>query len=354
VRTYIAGPDALAAQIMGDVGRAAAQGQAPSNETLSGVEQLAAGNPLNAEPFLVHAAIALKNGYNVRAERLLIAARQRAPRSPAARYLLGDLYIRTARPVEAMTEMAVLNRLVPSAGVQLAPALAEYARSPGAVAQVRSILASYPELEVPVLAVLSSEPRNADLILSLASQRANQGPAPDWQRLMLTTLVNSGEYDRAYAIWRKLANVPDLRAGFYNPDFTDKLAPGPFNWQFAQGAGGVAEPSAGGGLQVIYFGRDSVDLAQQVLLLPAGSYRLAVNVSGDLGGDGSIGWKVTCVGANRELFRLPLTGSGTASGQFAIPADCKAQRIALAAEAPEVPDAADFRISGLQLTRLQQ
>lgn len=194
MRSYIAGPDALAAQIMGDVGRAAAQGEPPSNETLAKVERLAADNPLNAEPFLVHAAIALKNGDNVRAERLLVAARQRAPRSPAARYLLGDLYIRTARPLEAMTEMAVLNRLVPSAGVQLAPALAEYARSPGAVARVRSILASYPELEVPVLAALSSDPRNADLILSLASQRTGQGPPPDWQRLMLISIVNIGEY----------------------------------------------------------------------------------------------------------------------------------------------------------------
>jgi hypothetical protein len=350
----MAGPDALAAQVMGDVGRAAAQGQTPGRETLAEVEQLAITHPLNAEPFLVRAAIALQDGDNARAERLLIAARQRAPRSPAARYLLGDLYIRTGRPIEAMTEMAVLNRLVPSAGVQLAPALAEYARSPGAVPQVRSILASYPELEVPVLAQLSSEPRNAELILSLASQRPTQAPPPDWQRLMLITLVNSGEYDRAYAIWRKLAGAPDLRGGFYNPNFTDKSAPGPFNWQFAQGAGGVAEPAPGGGLQVVYFGRDTVDLAHQVLLLSTGSYRLTMNVSGDVGGDGSIGWEVTCLGANREVYRMPLRASGSASGQFTIPADCKAQRIALAADAPEVPDAADFRISGLQLTRLQQ
>ena len=338
---------------MGDVGRAAAAGKPPGNDTMAKVEQLALAQPLNAEPFLVHAAIALRNGDTRRAEQLLIAARQRAPRSPAARYLLGDLYIRTGRPIEAMSEMAVLNRLVPSAQVQLAPALAEYARSPGAVPQLRTILASYPELEVPVLAKLSSEPRNADLILSLASPRAAEGPAPDWQRLMLTTLVNNGDYERAYAIWRKLAKVPELRGGFYNPIFSDRAAPAPFNWQFAQGQGGVAEPSDGG-LQVVYFGRDTVDLAQQVLLLPAGSYRLAMTISGDLAGDDSLGWKVTCLGTNREIFRLPLRGAGLVSGQFVIPADCRAQRIALAAEAPEVPDAADFLVSGLQLTRLQR
>lgn len=337
---------------MGDVGRAAAAGKPPGNDTMAKVEQLALAQPLNAEPFLVHAAIALRNGDTRRAEQLLIAARQRAPRSPAARYLLGDLYIRTGRPIEAMSEMAVLNRLVPSAQVQLAPALAEYARSPGAVPQLRTILASYPELEVPVLAKLSSEPRNADLILSLASPQAAEG-APDWQRLLLTTLVSNGDYERAYAIWRKLAKVPELRGGFYNPIFSDRAAPAPFNWQFAQGQGGVAEPSDGG-LQVVYFGRDTVDLAQQVLLLPAGSYRLAMKISGDLAGDDSLGWKVTCLGTNREIFRLPLRGAGLVSGQFVIPADCRAQRIALAAEAPEVPEAADFLVSGLQLTRLQR
>ena len=339
---------------MGDVGRAAAAGKPPGTETMEKVKRLAFAQPLNAEPFLVHAAIALRNGDTGRAERLLVAARQRAPRSPAARYLLSDLYIRTGRPIEAMTEMAVLSRLVPSAQVQLAPALAEYARSPGAVPQLRTILASYPELEVPVLAKLSTDPRNAGLILLLASPQAADRPAPDWQRLMLTTLVNNGDHERAYAIWRKLAKVPNLRGGFYNPNFTDRLAPVPFNWQFAQGQGGVAEPSDGGGLQVVYFGRDTVDLAQQVLLLPAGSYRIAMKISGDLSGDESLGWKVTCLGANREIFRLPLRGAGLVSGQFVIPADCKAQRIALAAEAPEVPDAADFRVSGLQLTRLQR
>jgi hypothetical protein len=40
------------------------------------------------------------------------------------------------------------------------------------------------------------------------------------------------------------------------------------------------------------------------------------------------------------------------TGEFTVAPGCKAQRIALAAEAPDVPDAADFRISGLQLTKL--
>ena len=76
-------------------------------------------------------------------------------------------------------------------------------------------------------------------------------------------------------------------------------------------------------------------------------------LTGDLTGDESLGWKVTCLGANREIFRLPLRETGAVSGEFVIPGDCRAQRIALAARAPDVPNAADFRISGLQLTRLR-
>ena len=121
-------------------------------------------------------AIALRKGDLARAARLIGSARDRAPRSPAARYLLADVYLKSNRPLPAMREMAVLNRLVPAASAQLAPSLAGYARTPGAIPQIRQILASYPELETPLLAKLSWDPNNADLILSLASANKATGP----------------------------------------------------------------------------------------------------------------------------------------------------------------------------------
>ena len=84
-------PDVLSAAIMGDVGEAAGQGRAPDKQTLARLEQLVAREPLSAQPFLVQGAIAARDGGYDRAERLLEIARQRAPRSPAARYLMGDL-----------------------------------------------------------------------------------------------------------------------------------------------------------------------------------------------------------------------------------------------------------------------
>ena len=337
---------------MTEVGIAAGKGGEPGKDTLARLGILAARQPLSWEPFLVQGAIALRNGDLIRAQHLIESARDRAPRSPAARYLLADVYLQSNRPLRAMAEMAVLNRLMPAASAQLAPSLASYAQTPGAVPQVRQILQSYPELETPLLAKLSWDPKNADLILALASKKRSLGPAPDWQRLMLTTLVNNGQYEKAHAIWRQLAGIPNLRGGFYDPGFSDASAPAPFNWQLAQGAGGVAERSSGG-LQVLYFGRDDAELASQVLLLPAGRYRLVMNLSGDISGNSGLKWKVTCLPENRDIFTLAIGKPGPAGGEFAVPGDCKAQRATLAAQAPELPDSVDFRLSGLQLIRIR-
>lgn len=334
---------------MKDVGTAAGKGEEPGSQTLFKLRQLAARQPLSWEPFLVEGAIELRKGKLVRAGNLIESARDRAPRSPAARYLLADVYLKSNRPLQAMGEMAVLNRLVPAASVQLAPSLAGYARTPGAIPQIRQILASYPELETPLLAKLSWDPNNADLILSLASKKRAAGPAPDWQRLMLTTLVNNGQYEKAFAIWQRLAGVPNLRGGFYDPGFVETSAPPPFNWQLAQGAGGVAERNSGE-LQILYFGRDNAELASQVLLLPPGRYRLQMTLSGELPQAAS--WRVTCLPANRDIASIPLAKTGPAGGEFNVPGDCKAQRVTLAAQASDLPDSVDFRISDLRLARI--
>lgn len=341
-------PAVLSATIMGDVGEAAARGSEPDQQTLARLEQLAARDPLSAQPFLVQGAIAARNGDYERAERLLTIARQRAPRSPAARYLMGDLYLRVDRPVDAMAEMAVLNRLLPGGSQQLAPSLAAYAKVPGSLPQIRAILASYPEIEEPLLATMSSDVANTDAILRLASSAKREGPAPVWQRLLLSNLVAAGEYRKAYSTWSRLSGVP-AQPGLHNPQFDASNAPPPFNWRLAEGAGAVVEPSSGG-LQVVYYGRDNLSLAEQVTLLPPGSYRLRANVSGSFPQGSGVAWRVKCLPEGPELMSVPLTGPGPLGGDFTVPAGCAAQNISLTGEMLEVPGASEFRVGGLQLS----
>ena len=335
---------------MGEVGQAAARGDSPGETTLARLEQLAAKDPLSAQPFLVQGAIATRNGDYARAERLLAIARQRAPRSPATRYLMGDLYLRAGRPVEAMAEMAVLNRLLPAGSQQMAPSLAAYAKASGSIPQIKAILESYPELEEPLLATMSSDVANTDAILKLASSRKADGPAPVWQRLLLSNLVQKGEYRKAYSTWTRLSGVA-AQPGLHNPQFDASNAPPPFNWRLAEGAGAVVQSSSGG-LQVVYYGRDNLALAEQVTLLPAGRYRLAANISGSFPQGSGVSWRVKCLPQGSDLMNLPLTGPGSIGGDFIVAATCTAQSISLRGEMLEVPGASDFRVSGLQLSKV--
>lgn len=347
-------PDVLRSVAMAEVGDAAGRGQLPSQQTLQQLEQLARAAPLAAEPLLVHGAMALRAGDYRKAERLLIQARDRQPRSPAARYLLTDLYLRTGQSAAALAEISVLGRLIPGGTRQLAPALAAYADSPGAVAELKQIVSRYPELTEPLLSELAAKPENAEMILAIAEgSRPATEPSP-WQEKLVTGLVQRGDYSRAYSVWARLAGVRQPKArGLFNPGFGQSSAPPPFNWRFASSAGGVAEPG-GNGLRVLYFGREDAVLASQLLLLSSGRYRLEMSVAGQTG-ENEIAWMLTCLPSKRQILKLPMNqGKGpTLSGEFSVPGEgCAAQRLELRGVGTEFPQSADFRLSGLSLRRV--
>ena len=345
-------PAVLGARIMKGVGEAAARGAAPGQETLAQINGLAKSEPLATEPFLVQGAIAVRSGDYPRAYALLSIARQRAPRSAASRYLMADLYLRTNRPVGAMAEMAVLNRLLPAGSVQMAPSLSAYARVPGSLPQIRSVLRSYPELEEPLLALLSADIANSDAILQLTSPRNPHRKPPVWQGLLLTNMVAGGKFAKAYDTWRTLSEIGQPAGTLFNPQFDASDAPPPFNWRIADGAGAIVEPSSGG-LDIVYFGRETVTLASETVILTPGRYRLAMNVSGSFSDGSPIAWKVKCLPAGNEIAILKIGSAQPVARDFAVPAGpCAAQTFSLMGEAGEAPDRSEFRISGVQLTRI--
>ena len=346
-------PSVIKSGVMAEVGSAAARGEQPPKATLNRLERYLHARPLSPDPFLVHGAIALQRGDARRAEALLGEARTRDPRAAAARYLLADLYLRSGRPLPAMVEMSVLHRLLPNASGDLAPALAAYAETPGARQQLAKIVRAYPELEPPLLQELASDPANAELVLALAGRTPGKWPKGDWQRTVIEAQIERGNYARARQIWTRLSGVEAPPTGLFNPRFDSSDAPPPFNWQLNSDRGGVVDASSGG-LEVLYYGREDMNLAEQVLLLEPGSYRMAMSVSGEVGDSGSVRWLLTCLGSDRRMLDLPLpVGSGPrpAAGAFAVPPGCSAQRLTLRAEGAEFPKEADFRISALQLAK---
>ena len=351
-RLWPSHPSLVINRTMAEIGAHAARGQTPPPATLRRVDEIARKAPLAEEPFLIKGALAQVRQQQQLAERLFVAARSRDPRSPAARYFLADRYLRTGRVAPALAEIAALSRLFAEARAQFAPALAAFARTRGAVPQLRSFFRTSPELEPLVLSQLAEDAGNADLILALWGRgRAAENPAPEWQPKLVNKLIEQGQFAKAYGTWRLLAGVGEHPGTIFNSGFRKVAAPPPFNWTFST-AGGVVEPTPGDRLQLIYYGRDDSVLAEQTLVLSPGRYQLSMDVSGSLGAGSEIAWTLTCVPGKDSILRLPVDRKGRIAGSFAVPQGCPAQRLQLVAMPGEFPQSQEFTVGGLSLTKV--
>jgi hypothetical protein len=342
-------PEALTDRAMREIGAAAGRREAIPASARQAIAEAARKAPLAADPFLVEGTIAEMVGDHKRSERLFLAARDRNPRSQGARYFLADRYLRTNRILPGLVELTALARLSERASQPLAPALAAYARTPGGADELRRFFKRSPAVRDGTLAVLADDPANAPLILSLAP---SQGPAPpaDWQGRLIQSLLKTGDYAGAETLWRRFAGVAN-RGLLYNPHFRKSAVPGPFNWQFSSGTPGVAEPAGGGGLDVIYYGREEVTLASQLVRLAPGRYRLAMQVAGSSPAAG-LAWAVQCLPANSALAQLPFGPAvqGSISTEFSVPGSgCPAQSLELRGRPGEVSETAQLTISGVKL-----
>jgi hypothetical protein len=347
-------PQVMTARAMADLGVAAARGEGVPPELLDRFHSIARRAPLAPEPFLVSGAMAQMRGLDPLAEQIFRAAVVRDPRSEAARYFLADRYLRTGRTSLALSEMAMLSRLLPEASLQFGPALASYARSRGAVDELKQFFLRSPEFEPVVLSELASDPQNAELVLDLWSgQTIDEPPNPDWRSALVNSLVERGDYIDARRIWARLSNANASRHELHNAAFADDAAPAPFNWSFGS-KGGVAEPLGNGRLQVIYYGREDATLAEQLLVLPAGRYVLNFEASGDFGSAAPLEWRLRCVPDGPTIMSAPLAPlrrGGKRATAFRVPGGCSAQRLELAGIAGESPSSTTIEISRLRLTR---
>lgn len=333
-----------------EIGQATAAGREPSIETVAAMRQVVQRDPLAVEPLLVEGASLLSAGQTSQAERLLSEAAERDPRNPAARFLLAQLYLEEGRIAQGLEQVAALVRRVPGAARSLTPALAEFARQPGAAPQVRALLEENPNLRRGVLETLAANAANTDLILMLAGPQSEADGIPDWQTRLLNTLVDNADYVRAHRLWQRFAEVPPAaQPGLFNPGFKPLTAPPPFNWSFSQSSAGIAEPTAAG-LHVLYYGREDAQLAAQTLLLRPGHYRLSFSVRGSPEATAAIVWVVTCLPGKNIAVRQP---SQTGEVRFNIPAaQCPAQTLELRGAPADLSGTADLYVTDLRLTKV--
>ncbi len=356
-RMWPSHPRVALAHAMGEIGKSAAAGQAASPDTVARAMAAATRGPLLTDPFLIEGAVALSRGNPARAETLFREARRRDPRSAAARYFLAQYYLVSGRPVEGLAEAAVLTRLVTGSSNALVPGLVQYAKEPGAVPYLRRMFAANADLRERVLVELARDASNAALVIDLAGDDVgtNKAAAPAWQAQLIASLIERGDYVKAHALWQRISGLRVEKSALFNPRFAKIAAPAPFNWTFASGNFGVAEPIASGRLQLIYYGRDNAQLASQLMMLRLGDYDLRMQVKRDSGGAeaSSLRWTLTCQPGTRQLLDLPLSETGKAdialAGRFTVPANCPAQLLVLEGTSREFARTEQATIGNLQI-----
>jgi hypothetical protein len=334
---------------LASIGRASAERKPIAKGVFSMIDDAAMKAPLSSEPFLVRGVQAQIAGDMEAARRAFLAAQWRDPRSMPAAYFLATYYFRSGKTLEGLQETVVLARLSPRAGAA-APFIAAYAKDRSNWPLMRELFRSQDWLEEGVLTQLAGDAGNADAILALADAN-HRKPGSGWVRPLLSSLVASGDYARARAIWSSIGGGQIGDSLIFDPGFAQPDPPPPFNWSLASSTVGLAERESGGRLHVIFYGNEDGVLAGQLLLLPAGSYRLQMQLVGSPLHPETLRWSIRCDGKDQPIAIAGLDQVARSGWTFQVPASCPAQRLELAGRSGDIAQQSEATITGLRLVR---
>lgn len=337
-----------------EIGIASARGQSATPAQVDRLQRASLLAPLRPEPFLVRGIAAGLAGDADLAGRAFAAAIRRNPRSVPAHYFMADHQLRAGNSAGGLTEITALSRLVPMSDGNVAKMLAAYSQTPGAAPQVKAMLRNYPDLEPAMLSTLAVDPRNAKLVLYLSNgDVGDRAEIAAWQSTLVGSLVTAGQYATAHRLWQKLAKTDASPGLLFNPKFADLAAPAPFNWTLASAATGLAE-SQNDGLHLIYYGRENMLLASQLLRLDAGRYTLSFRIGVAEGDAAPLRWTLTCLPGKQSILTVDLGQAAKAKGaasRFVVPSGCQAQQLELTGTAPEFPETVEVSLTGLAINR---
>lgn len=330
-----------------------------SPSTLAEVGDAARRAPLDARPYMLFATRDLVRDPDASVTPMLEAGRRLDGRQRWTRLLLLDRYVRAGRIDDAAREFTVLARLVTSAQTPILAELARLATAPATRPAVRRALARDPGLEQSLLIALARADPDPALLYAIASPAAQAmaGVPGGWGQALVDGMVQRGRFAAARSVWQRVFGVPAAAAAepLYDPGLRGLPGSPPFNWSVATGALGAVDLRRGE-LTITYYGRDSGALAEQLLVLRPGRYRLGYAlVGGPANARGALSWSIVCGGApgRPALLDAPLPAPANAprryAAEFTVPPGCAAQQLTLRGNAAEFPTEVNVTVSALSL-----
>jgi hypothetical protein len=342
-------PAIEASRTMIGIARAAAARRAVDPNVFLDMVDAARKAPLMPEPFLVRGVQAQVAGKPDVAEQAFRAAEQRDPRSLPAHYFLAEQYFRSGNASRGLAEVAMLVNLAPNGVGSAAPFVASYARDRTHWPSLRSIFRRNPAVEDATLIALAADPANTEIVRALASPDRTTAASP-WLPVLLGSLTTAGQYGRAKAVWSWAARVgSDASALLFDADFSRPKLPPPFNWALTSSTVGLAERQPGSRLHVMFYGQEDGVLARQLLVLPAGAYRMSLRLVGDPAQVRAISWSLKCANAQEAAAAVRLDVAAARGWAFNVPANCPAQWLELSGRSSDLSQESDFAITGLRL-----
>ena len=331
--------------------------------TLDTVRRAAAHAPLDARAYLILGHQQLLDGMPARAVVTLEAGQRLDPRQRLIHLLLLDRYLRTARYADAATQFSLLARLLGATQAPIATAMAKMTMAPETHDAVRQTLRTDPVLERSVLIALAKSDTAPDTIFALASPAGNADARDkeSWGPILVNRLVERGQYRIARSVWQRIYGIASTQAAapITNAGFRETAASPPFDWTLTASGLGAAD-IRNNSLIVDYYGRDSGDLARQLLVLQPGRYRFAFTVDpGKTDGAGKLYWSLAC-GSTAPTDRNQLMNVGVTAnakphritGEIVIPTGCPAQTLTLRSEAGDFPSPLSVTLRDLDLRPL--
>ena len=293
--------------------------------------------PLASEPFALLAAKGLAQdprGHGGQESALLTEALRRDPRSRTARILSLRNRAATGDLRGAFGQLDVLFRLSPGLVNQAMDTIARLIDSPQRMDLALSALSGHPNLYEPFISSLVGKNRSRDVIVRMAQGLPTDVLAKPAARASLVgQLVDVREFALARSIWQR-GNPPGSNGLVFSPDFSDHRTAPPFNWQMLVSTAGSAAFGKNRGLSVVYYDRSPGRLALQIVTLPPGRYRLAVEFQLISGTADNVRLQIACYGASGPLADLALYSSKPGffktSALFDVPAlGCNGQDLAI-------------------------
>jgi hypothetical protein len=337
-----------------------------SRDLISRVRPTVLAEPLSFEPFFLRARAAGEAGKLSQAIQLMEEARRRRPNFVPTRFALADFYTRAGRLKEAFGELFVSLRLVPQAVHPVMVELTKLVSTRNGRSVLAEALVNEPSWRSSFFAVARTQsisPADANALLREVEARQPGGAHTFERQLLIGSLVKAGEVSRARALWLNALPPGERRRHLLitNSGFGGKPAGEPFGWTVSETSAGRAEiigaDTPNPHLNVEYFGGNNAVLAEQLLALPAGAYRLQFDVAGESGSrTPSIYWSIACSSGAPALVRVQMSALTTSykrrEAAFRVPASgCDGQHLRLVAEAGEIPATSNVKIAALEIRR---